>query len=68
MPRKKAPAMLTLRLVRSTIGTKPRLRATIHGLGLKRTNQTVERPDTPEIRGMLAKVVRWVEVVEGAKG
>jgi len=68
MPRKKSPAMLKLRLVRSTIATKPKLKATIRSLGFKRTNQVLERQDTPEIRGMVAKVVRWVEVVEGAEG
>jgi large subunit ribosomal protein L30 len=65
MPRKKARPMLKLRLVRSTIATKPKLKATIRGLGFKRTNQVIERLDTPEVRGMVAKVVRWVEVVEG---
>ena len=48
MPRKKARPMLKLRLVRSTIATKPKLKATIRGLGFKRTNQVIERPDTPE--------------------
>jgi large subunit ribosomal protein L30 len=68
MPRKKKVSMLKLRLVRSMHGSKPRLKATIQGLGFRRTNQVVERPDTPEIRGMVAKVVHWVEVVEGADG
>jgi large subunit ribosomal protein L30 len=65
MPRKKTAKKLRLRLVRSVIGTKPALRATIRGLGFTRTGQVVERGDTPEIRGMLAKVHHWVEVLEG---
>ena len=40
---------------------------TIRSLGLKHLNQTVERPDTPVVRGMVQKVrhmVRVAEVVE----
>lgn len=61
---KKKVEMIKLKLTRSTIGTKPTLRATIKGLGFTRTNQVVERQDTPEIRGMVAKVRDWVQVVE----
>jgi len=55
---------IKLKLTRSMIGSKPKLRATIKGLGFARTNQVVERVDTPEIRGMVAKVCHWVEIVE----
>ena len=50
--------MATLRVtqVKSTIGTKPKQRGTIRALGLKRINHTVELPDRPEIRGMVARV------------
>jgi len=57
-------ATLKLKLTRSVIGTKPKQRATIKGLGFSKTNQVVERVNTPEIRGMVAKVSHWVEVVE----
>ncbi|MBI5136704.1 MAG: 50S ribosomal protein L30 [Nitrospirae bacterium] len=57
-------ATIKLKLTRSIIGTKPKLRATIKGLGFTRTNQVVERLDTPEIRGMVTKVRDWVKVVE----
>jgi len=56
--------MIKLKLTRSMIGSKPKQRATIKGLGFGRTNQVVERVDTPEIRGMVAKVSHWVQVVE----
>lgn len=59
---------MRLRLTRSMIGTNPKQRATIRGLGFTRTHQTVERVDTPETRGMVAKVNHWVQVVEGADG
>lgn len=66
MPRKQKTGTLRLRLVRSTIGVGPRERATVRGLGLTRLNQEVERPDTPEIRGMVKKAHRWVAVQEAS--
>lgn len=68
MPRKKKIQTVQLRLTRSMIGTNPKQRATIQGLGFRRTHQVVERQDTPEIRGMVDKVNHWVQVVEGADG
>lgn len=53
---------VTLR--RSTIGEKPKVRATVEGLGLKRIHQTVTQVDSPSLRGMLAKVSHLVEVEE----
>lgn len=51
---------VTLR--RSVIGEKPKTRATVEGLGLKKINQTVEQVDSPTLRGMLDKVRHLVEV------
>ncbi len=51
---------VTLR--RSLIGEKPKTRATVRGLGLRKINQTVEQTDGPALRGMLAKVAHLVEV------
>ncbi len=58
--------MSTLRVtqVKSTIGTKPKQRGTMRALGLRRIDHTVELPDRPEIRGMLARVAHLVEVEE----
>jgi large subunit ribosomal protein L30 len=58
--------MATLRItqVKSTIGSKPKHRGTIRALGLRRINHTVELPDRPEIRGMVARVPHLVEVEE----
>ena len=39
-------------------------RATLVGLGLNKMHRTVEREDTPEIRGMIRKVHHMVEVTE----
>ena len=61
---------LRITQVRSTIGQKPKARATVAGLGLKRIRHTVVQPDRPEIRGMVAKVAHLVAVeeVESADG
>lgn len=48
----------------SPIGEKPKVRATVEGLGLRRIRQTVEHVDSPSLRGMLAKVEHLVEVEE----
>ena len=40
-------------------------RATLIGLGLNRIGRVAELPDTPQTRGMLAKVKHLVRVVEG---
>jgi large subunit ribosomal protein L30 len=53
-------------LKRSVIGAKPKTRATVDGLGLRKINQTVEMVDSPSLRGMLARVSHLVEV-EGAE-
>lgn len=55
---------LKLKLVRSVIGTTRYHREVVRGLGLKRLHQTIERSDTPEIRGMLSKVAHLVQVIE----
>jgi len=57
-------AVLRVTQVKSTIGTKPKQRGTIRALGLKRINHTVELPDRPEIRGMIARVPHLVTVEE----
>ena len=50
--------------VRSVIGQKPDSRKTIRALGLRRLNQTVERNDSPQLRGMVHKVRHLVKVEE----
>jgi large subunit ribosomal protein L30 len=48
-------------LRRSAIGTSPRQRATLRGLGLTRVGRSVILKDSPAVRGMLAKVAHLVE-------
>ncbi len=54
---------LRLKWVRSAICTPVKHKRVVRGLGFTRLNQVVERPDTPAIRGMVAKVPHLVEIV-----
>ena len=49
---------------RSAIGRLPKHKATLLGLGLRRIGHTVEREDTPAIRGMINAVSFMVKVEE----
>lgn len=57
--------ILTFSLVKSHIGSTDKVRATLVGLGLTKLNKKVTRKDTPELRGMLAKVNHLVRIEEG---
>ena len=57
---------IRVKLVRSQIGSNKHQRRVLAGLGLRRTNQVVEREDTPAIRGMVLKVQHLVSVEEVA--
>lgn len=49
---------------KSAIGYDKSQKATIKALGFRKLNQTVEHPDTPDIRGMVNKVSHLVTVEE----
>ena len=51
-------------LVKSPIGTLPKHKLCLQGLGLRRMHQSVEVEDTPAVRGMINKV-NYMLVVEG---
>jgi large subunit ribosomal protein L30 len=55
---------LKITQLRSTIGCKQNQRATLKSLGLRKIRQTVEKPDTPQIRGMILTVRHLVTVEE----
>ena len=59
-----ADGTLTVRQVRSAIGSKPKQRGTLRALGLGRIGKVNTLPDRPEIRGMLARVPHLVSVEE----
>ena len=58
--------MKTLKItqVRSQIGETPKHRGTLRALGLGKIGRSVERPETPELAGMLRKVRHLVRVEE----
>lgn len=61
---KKGAKTIRIRQVRSPIGRPPKHREVLKSLGLRRIRHEVERPDTPAVRGMVAKISHLVEVVE----
>ena len=48
--------MLKITLTKSTICAPKKHCAVVAGLGLSKLNQTVQRQDSPQIRGMINKV------------
>ncbi len=64
-PNSNTPAKtIRITLVRSALGYSQRHKATVRSLGLRRLHQVVEQPDTPQLRGMIAKVLHLVTVEE----
>jgi large subunit ribosomal protein L30 len=55
---------ITFTMVNSCIGSTEKIRATLIGLGLTKLNKRVTRKNTPELRGMLAKVNHLVRIEE----
>ncbi len=55
---------LRITYVRSAIGYNVRQKQTIRALGLTRLGATVEREDSPMVRGMISKVRHLVRVEE----
>lgn len=51
-------------LVKSPIGYEKSQKATVRALGLSKLSQSVEKDDSPAVRGMIAKVAHLLEVSE----
>ena len=66
MSRGAKTSSLRIQWVRSAIGFSSQQGKVIQGLGFRRLRQVVERPDTPQIRGMIIKVGHLVKVVPPA--
>jgi large subunit ribosomal protein L30 len=62
----KAQRTIRIKWIRSGIGFSYHQKHIVRSLGLKKLNQEVERPDTPQIRGLVAKVPHLVKIVEAA--
>ena len=59
--------MLKIQLTKSPIGYKPKAKATILALGLKKLNHYAIKKDPPQIRGMIKKVDFLINVSEVKK-
>jgi large subunit ribosomal protein L30 len=55
-------AKVKITLVKSTIGKPKKHRDIVTGLGLKKLNHVVELSDTPEVRGMIAKISHMLNI------
>jgi len=51
-----------VRLVRSMIGRPEKQRLVLRGMGLTKLQQSVQLPDTPQVRGMIDRVKHLVRV------
>lgn len=61
---KQKTSQLKITQTRSVIRRPQRQKDTVRALGLRKMNQTVVHGDTPQIRGMIAKVHHLVTVEE----
>ncbi len=55
---------LTVRWVKSAIGSPKDQKETLRALGFRKLNMVVEKEDNASVRGMIYKVRHLVEVVE----
>ncbi len=65
MATKKKAAGLTVKLTKSTIGSKKDQIATVKSLGLNKLGDTSVQPDNAQTRGKVNKVSHLVTIVEG---
>jgi large subunit ribosomal protein L30 len=56
--------MLKIKKVKSEIGRPEKHRKVLRGMGLNKLNSTVTLADTPQVRGMINKVIHLVSVEE----
>lgn len=59
----KAQRTIRIKWVRSGIGFGYHQKEMVRSLGLRRLNQVVERPDTPQVRGLVARIPHLVTIV-----
>jgi large subunit ribosomal protein L30 len=64
MATKKKATSLTITQVKSANGSNGRQRDTLRSLGLRGIGKTVERPDSPQLRGMVHAIRHLVTVEE----
>ena len=55
---------ITIQYYRSSIGFAKKQKDVVRSLGITKLNQMVTRPDTPSMRGIVAKVPHLLRIVE----
>ena len=65
MATKKKAAGLTVKLVKSTIGSKKDQIASVESLGLRKVGDVSVQPDNAQTKGKINKVSHLVKVIEG---
>ena len=60
-------ATVRIKQVKSTNGANPKQRDTLRSLGLRRIDQSVEREDNPQLRGMVHRIRHLVDIDEAGK-
>ena len=55
---------MTIKLVKSLIGSKKDQIATAHALGLRKLGDVTVQPDNPQTKGKVAKIIHLIEVSE----
>ena len=58
---------VTIKQVKSANGTDGPQRDTLRSLGLRGIGKSVEREDSPQLRGMIHRVRHLVEVTDGSR-
>ena len=56
--------ILKLTQIKSSIGYKPKAKATLKALGLRKISHVVEKNDSPSIRGMIKSIPYLLKVEE----
>ena len=55
---------IKIQYYKSSIGYSKKQKEIVRQLGITKLNQTVERPDNPAMRGIVAKVPHLLRIVE----
>ncbi|MCT4642263.1 MAG: 50S ribosomal protein L30 [Bacteriovoracaceae bacterium] len=55
---------ITIKLKKSTITCTEKTKATVRGLGLRKTGSVSTLENTPSVRGMIKKVIHLLDIVE----
>ena len=55
---------IRIQYYRSAIGFPKTQKEVVRSVGFTKLNQTVERPDTPSMRGVVAKVPHLLRIIE----